>query len=1153
MFATALVLRLLIAPYLGFYGDLRLFQQWAIRLGQVGPHHFYVQGQFADYPPGYLYVLWLLGTLSAAPGYVLLKLPAIVADLGLALVAGVLAARLAPASLKARVPVRAAVAAAVLFNPAVIALSAVWGQVDSVPAVFALLALLLLLTGPRSVRRDVAAFLVIGLAIAIKPQSGFGLPVMLYVLYHRYIRGCRGWGLVDGILLAIWIAFGALFVWGVSGLAFGLDPIELYRFYKHSASVYPVTSANALNLWGAIGFWRNDSAPPHELTILGLSAARVGTLAFAASIVFVLVAVHRALRRGASEALIVTVGAASTSLLGYTLLTRMHERYMFLGLASLAPVVFLRPLRVAYVALSGLFLLALWYPFTYFNAQWGVQSLHLEPWFGWLLGGYATDTWQKRAWSILVTVVVLAAVWTGLEAARRVRPEAVASVTGGVGELQPHAAPVEKAEAAEAAKKARWWPLGLGGLACLFGLVVLRDQLEKTTNLNDSAFHLLMVRWASGQIHEGRIPLDGWFPDLSLGSSFFHHYQSLPQTLTAYASALTGAGNWTSYLWFQYLLLALWPVSVYLGARLLEWDRWTAGAAAAVSPLIVSTPGYGFEQGSYTWQGYGVYSQLWGMWLLPLAWGLTWQAVARGRRYAAAAAALGLTMACHFIAGYLAVLTVGVWVIVAAGPFLRRAGRGALVAIGAMLVASWVLVPLIGDTKFSNQSAYYKGTFFNDSYGARKVLGWLVHGQLFDAGRFPVITLLALLGAVMCVVGARRDPRGRALLGAFVLGLFLFFGRPTWGRLLDLLPGFGDVQIHRFLMGVDMAAILLAGVGLGRVLRESYAFAWRSFPAYRATTAGAAALVLGVVLLGPAWADIAHSDRTGATEMQTQQQYDAADGAALNRLVAIVKARGGGRVYAGLRGNWGADYKIGYVPVHAWLAQQGVDAIGFTFRTVESLSTDPEAAFDETNPAQYQMYDIRYLLLPVGHRPPVPARLIGKSGRHRLYQVATSGYFQVVDGAPALKENRADVNAASAAFRASNDASRNIYPGVAFAGGAAPAPTFTGSKPPAGTPGDVLTQSEALDNGKFTATVRARRPAVVLLKATYDPRWRATVDGVPTKTQMMAPSLVGVAVPPGVHVVAFHYAPYGNYPLLFLLGAAALVGLWFAGRRRVMA
>ena len=117
MFAVAFLIRVLIAPHAGFYGDLRLFQTWAGQLAEVGTQHFYDQGQFVDYPPGYLYVLWLTGKISATPGYLLLKLPAILADLGLAWIAGTLAARIAPNSARERFPVRALVAAACALQP----------------------------------------------------------------------------------------------------------------------------------------------------------------------------------------------------------------------------------------------------------------------------------------------------------------------------------------------------------------------------------------------------------------------------------------------------------------------------------------------------------------------------------------------------------------------------------------------------------------------------------------------------------------------------------------------------------------------------------------------------------------------------------------------------------------------------------------------------------------------------------------------------------------------------------------------------------------------------------------------------------------------------------------------------------------------------
>ena len=77
----------------------------------------------------------------------------------------------------------------------------------------------------------------------------------------------------------------------------------------------------------------------------------------------------------------------------------------------------------------------------------------------------------------------------------------------------------------------------------------------------------------------------------------------------------------------MYLLLALWPVSVYWGARLFGLSRWTAAAAAAVSPFLASAAGIGYETKAYVWVGYGVWTQLWASWTLPLAWGFTYRAL----------------------------------------------------------------------------------------------------------------------------------------------------------------------------------------------------------------------------------------------------------------------------------------------------------------------------------------------------------------------------------------------------------------------------------------------------------------------------------------------------------------------------------------------
>ena len=163
-----------------------------------------------------------------------------------------------------------------------------------------------------------------------------------------------------------------------------------------------------------------------------------------------------------------------------------------------------------------------------------------------------------------------------------------------------------------------------------------------------------MVRFATEQFRSGHLPLDSWFPFLGLGSPQFLHYQSLPAMLTGLAGLLIGPD--AAFRWTLYLLLSVWPIAIYLSARLLGAGRPAAGAAAAMSPFLVSKSGIGYEQNAYVWIGYGVWTQLWASLTLPLAWGFSWRAIRDGRHRFVAVALVSLTIALHFETGYLALL-----------------------------------------------------------------------------------------------------------------------------------------------------------------------------------------------------------------------------------------------------------------------------------------------------------------------------------------------------------------------------------------------------------------------------------------------------------------------------------------------------------------
>ena len=130
------------------------------------------------------------------------------------------------------------------------------------------------------------------------------------------------------------------------------------------------------------------------------------------------------------------------------------------------------------------------------------------------------------------------------------------------------------------------------------------------------------------------------------------------------------------FRWSLYLLLALWPLAVYWSGRLFGLSRWTAAAAAAVAPFLASAAGIGYETKAYVWVGYGVWTQLWASWTLPLAWGFTYRALSSLRgRVLPAVLFIMLTVALHYETGYLAFVPLVVWPFIVPSDLWRRLGR----------------------------------------------------------------------------------------------------------------------------------------------------------------------------------------------------------------------------------------------------------------------------------------------------------------------------------------------------------------------------------------------------------------------------------------------------------------------------------------------
>lgn len=377
LLVVALLVRLAFINAEGFKNDVSTFESWSLTLADHPLRDFFATAGFADYPPGYFFVLWFVGhayrlLVHADPTYGLLKiavkLPAIVMDLVDTVLIYTIVRRFAS------VAWGFAAAAAYAFNPATIFISAYWGQVDSVAGGLTLGALLLVIDAGRRTGRAqtlslVGAWLLLAYSILMKPPAVVLVPLFLAYAFATDDRAERARRMVaTGIGIA-----GSFALAYLAALAFhpGWNPLGQFAWllgrYAYASGVYPYNSVNAFNLYvmAVNHFWQPDSVliPAWNVAghVIGLPLYVWGIGLFAAAVLLV---VSRYVQRRDPVAIL---EAAMILSLGYFVLsTRMHERYIFNAVLLAVPLVFYRRRYVyATYVLSFTLLANLFYSFDY--------------------------------------------------------------------------------------------------------------------------------------------------------------------------------------------------------------------------------------------------------------------------------------------------------------------------------------------------------------------------------------------------------------------------------------------------------------------------------------------------------------------------------------------------------------------------------------------------------------------------------------------------------------------------------------------------------------------------------------------------------------------------------------------------------------------
>ncbi|MGH7820949.1 MAG: hypothetical protein ACREQ9_14380, partial [Candidatus Binatia bacterium] len=668
--------------------------------------------------------------------------------------------------------------------------------------------------------------------------------------------------------------------------------------------------------------------------------------------------------------------------------------------------------------------------------------------------------------------------------------------------------------------------------------------------LNDGVLHLTAAERLGQSIWRGEPLLDPWVSEWSLGYPVWRSYQPLPHL---------GAAIWLkasepftdhaiAFALIEYLVLALIPASVYGGARLLGMSPLAAGLAS----LLVLAPNgqgefgrYGLGYGASVWRGSGLFTQVAALHFLVLSLGFSARALDCGKRRVSAAALLAAAALSHIVFGYTAFVSAFILTVVGpVGERLRRLVRLATIVAPAALLLLWFYVPLalvLGEVNHSR----WEDAFKWNSFGAPVILRELFSGRLLDADRLPLLSILAGLGAIAAALSL-RGALPRRLLALAGVWLLLYFGRDTWGHLLLLAGVPADFHLHRLQAAVEISLVLVAAWGTERAVSAA------SRIDRRLATLVALGVAIMIVALGVDRARYLRTNAEWGEENLSAYARERADLEATLADVRAILAERPGRVSAGKAATWGNRFKIGSVPVYAFLTREHFDQVSFLYHSM-SRTSDVMVLRDENDHAQDVAFGVRAVVAPVGQRTAPHLGLRGVHGRFAVYESSPEGYFGLVDvgarytGAPSTAYEPSSAWLSSRLLRSGIVVALD---GEEVAG--VPAVGRWEALPPVDSAlarprGRIV--SETKSGETYTARLALDRPCYAFIKLTWFPGLVATVDGRTDSLLRVTPGFAAVAVPAGEHEVVVAYRPGALKPLLLFAGISLFAGFAWALRQ----
>jgi hypothetical protein len=671
-----------------------------------------------------------------------------------------------------------------------------------------------------------------------------------------------------------------------------------------------------------------------------------------------------------------------------------------------------------------------------------------------------------------------------------------------------------------------------------------------TLSLNDEVLHLTATQDAVTAMSQGLDPTDFWLAQIGMGYPLFHHYQHIPHLFLAITNLVTSSFLSLMDLFniSRFILLVFFPLSVFVAMRRFGFEYLAAGLSALFASLISTNGLYGLDFSSYIWRGYGLYTQLWAMFFLPLAMAEVYRASREESSFFWPVFLSALVLLSNLLYGYILFISAIFFIFLKAkrNEIFERAKRLILIGILIGLVSAYEILPSVLDRNFFNPTVWFDPIRY-DSYGFSWVLENLFKGNLLDYGRFPSFTILFFAGiVVLALVKRYREEKYRILLIIPVVWLLFYFGRSTWGPLFNILPFASDLQANRFIAGFHLGAIMLAGAGLSQV--------WQLI-GRRFIYLGIISLLILIGFLSPVYMERGRYCMENGNYRAENRQALEAEKQELAEIVNTLKDLPPGKVYAGLPANFGKSdkYRIGMIPLYAIFPQNGLDSFGYAYHAF-ALSDDIRLLFNDARPAEYNLFNIRYVLL---HKTWTPGSFyikVKEFQNYTLYQVPGTGYFDFVDPDALFYGSRKDFYQANSRWFESTPPATRQNPIV-----------FVGAKPQDSSgleaysfkevnniilaelaqrnkPGEMgKIFNDKAEFNKYSVQFEAYRESYLMLKQNYHPGWKTYIDGKEAATVMLAPGFAGTKVQPGTHEAVFLYqSPPWRLPLI-ILGILILV------------